>query len=131
MHRRGGYKRLASWWRFLLGNEERAVPREEDGLPDVRQVEQFLDEPVEAEAPSVMGRHAVSEGLQVEVEVLDVQAFLLHPLDQLVVAMLPLAPRRHFIPLVLEIKGISVLRIVRLRHHVERLDRGGISGQEV
>src|SRR5438309_6204042 len=104
MHRRGGYKRLASWWRFPLGNEPRAVPREEDGLPDVRQVEQFLDEPIEAEAPAAVGRHAISESLQVEIEVLDVQAFLLHPLDQRLVPMLPLAPRRHFVPLVLEIK---------------------------
>src|SRR5438309_9584555 len=113
MHRRGGYKRLASWGRCTLGNEPRAIPREEDGLPDVWQVEQFLDEPIEAEAPAAMGRHAVSEGLQVEIEVLDVQPLLLHPDDQLVVPMLPLAPRGHFVPLVLEIKGIGVLRIVR------------------
>src|SRR5207302_11462510 len=55
-----------------LGNQPRTIPREEDGLPNVGQVEQFLDESVEAEAPAAMGRHAVSEGLQVEIEVLDV-----------------------------------------------------------
>src|SRR5437016_13692954 len=107
MHRRGGYKRLASWGRCTLGNEPRAIPREEDGVPDVRQVEQFLDEPVEAEPPAAMGRHAVSEGLQIEVKVLDIEAFLFHPLDQLVVPMLALAPRRHFVSLILEIKGIG------------------------
>src|SRR2546429_10001376 len=95
-----------------LGNESRTIPRKEDGLPDVRQVEQFLDEPVEAEAPAAVGRHAVSEGLQVELEILDVQPLLLHPPDQRLVPMLTLTPRGPFVPLVLEIKGMCILRIV-------------------
>src|SRR5438093_698459 len=107
------------------------VPREQDRLPDVGQVEELLDEPVHAEAPTPMGRHAVPEGLEIEIEVLDGQALLLHPPDQDVISVLPLPPGRHLVALVFEVEGATGVRIFGLGHHVERLHRGRIAAGEV
>src|SRR5881296_723762 len=85
-------------------DEPDAVVREEDRFPDVRQVEELLDEPVEAEPPAAVGRHPVPERLQVELEVLRIQSLLLDFRDEMIVAVLPLATGRHFVALVLEIK---------------------------
>src|SRR6266699_1880494 len=112
------------------GDEPSAVPGEEDRLTDVREVEQLLDEPVEAEAPSAVGRHPVPEGLQVEIEALRVQSLLLHARDERVVAVLSLSARSHLVPLVFEVEGLRVLRLVLLRHHVERLDGARVLDDE-
>src|SRR5947208_16287766 len=103
-------------------HEPGAVPREQDRLPDVRQVEELLDESVHAEAPAAMGRHAVAERLEIEVEVLDVQALLLHARDQDVVSVLPLPPGGHLVAFVLEVEGAASVGIVGVSHYVERLD---------
>src|SRR6266571_356597 len=112
------------------GNEPPSVPGEEDRLADVREVEQLLDEAVEAEAPSAVRRHPVPERLQVELEALRVQSLLLHPRDERVVAVLPLSAGSHLVPLVFEVEGLRVLRLVLLRHNVERLDGARILGDE-
>src|SRR6266480_1543202 len=112
-------------------HEPGAIPREQDRLPDVRQVEELLDEPVHAEAPTPVGRHAVPERLEIEIEVLDGQALLLHPPDQDVVSVLPLPPGSHLVALEFEVEGATGVRIFGIGHHVERLDRGRIAGEEV
>src|SRR5438105_2111882 len=103
-------------------HEPGAVPREQDRLPDVRQVEELLDESVQAEAPAPVRRHAVPERLEVEVKVLDVQAFLFHPRDQDVVSVLPLPPGGHFVAFVLEVEGATSVGSVGVSHHIEGLD---------
>src|SRR2546422_6848449 len=45
--------------------------------------------------------------------------------------MLPLPAGGHLVPLVLEVEGMGVIWIIRVRHHVERLDGRRIAGQEV
>ena len=69
-----------------------------------------------------MGRHAVAERLEIEVEVLDVQALLLHARDQDVVSVLPLPPGGHLVAFVLEVEGAASVGIVGVSHYVERLD---------
>src|SRR2546427_9723404 len=78
--------------------------REGDCFRDVRQVEELLDEPVEADSPAAVWRHAVPERLQIKLEVLRIQSLLLDFRDEMIVAVLPLATGRHFVALVLEIK---------------------------
>src|SRR6266508_1298620 len=112
------------------GDEPSAVPGEEDRLTDVREVEQLLHEPVEAEAPSAVGRHPVPECLQVELEALRVQSLLLHARDERVVAVLPLSAGSHLVPLEFEVEGLRVLRLVLLRHDVERLDGARVLDDE-
>src|SRR5437899_1143348 len=128
-NRRGRYKRLPQ--ASLSRDEPDAVVREEDRFPDVRQVEKLLDEPDEAEPPAAVRRHAVPERLEIKLEVLWVQSLFLDFCDEMIIAMLPLATGRHFVPLVLEIERMRILRFLGLRHHVERLDPARIFRDEI
>src|SRR5207249_7434657 len=101
--------------RARLRHEPDPIPREQDGLPDVREVEEFLHEPIEPESPAAVRRHPVSERLQVELEVLRVQALLLHPRQEHVVSMLSLSSGGHLVSLVLEVERKRVVGFIRLR----------------
>src|SRR3989442_10646795 len=112
-------------------DEPDAVVREEDRFPDVRQVEELLDEPVDAESPAAVWRHAVPERLQIKLEVLRIQSLLLDFRDEMIVAVLPLATGRHFVALVLEIERMRIFRFLGVRHHIERLDPARIFRDEI
>src|SRR5437667_129517 len=114
-----------------LRHEPDPVVREQDRLPDVREVQQFLDKPIEPESPASVRGHAVPKCLEIVLEVLRVQALFLHPRQEDVVPMLPLASGGHLVSLVLEVEGTGVLGLVGLGHDVERLDGGRILRDEI
>src|SRR5207245_5726238 len=87
-----------------LRHEPGPIPGEQDGLSNVREVEELLHEPVEPESPAAVRRHAVSERFQVEFEVLRLHALLLNSRQKHVVSMLPLSSGGHLVSLVLEVE---------------------------
>ena len=84
---------MALLLRLLLWRQAVSVAREQACLLDVHQVEHLFGQALEAHAHPAVGRHAMAEGLEVAFDVPRVQTALAETLDQLVVAVDPLAAR--------------------------------------
>jgi len=99
-------------------------------LPDILDVEEHHQHARQAEPEASVRRAAVLEAVQVVLDRLECQAFLLGLLREDFVPVLALGTRRHFKPLPEKVEALGGRRVVGVAHVVERTHGDGVVGHE-